>query len=296
MDKEALESYRKAGKIASQTLGWASKLVKPGVRHLDIADGIESRLAEEGVESAFPVNISINDAAAHQTPKYADTTVFGDSDVVKLDLGVHVGGYIADTAVTVDLSGRYGKMVDANLKALDAAVAVIRPGVSVSKIGETVQEIIRGAGYRPIENLTGHELKQHDLHAGLSVPNIKVPYDWEIKEGMALAIEPFATDGAGHVIESKKAEIFSVVSERPTRLREARLLLDAVAEREGLPFAARWYGKTVPPMKLTLVLNQLVQSGILKAYPPLHDRTGGIVSQFEHTVIVTEDGCEVTTR
>jgi len=296
MDEKALESYRKAGKVAGETLDRASKLVKPGVKYIEVTDRIEDMLAKEGLGSAFPVNISVNDAAAHYTPKTNDAAVFTEKDLVKLDIGVHIDGYIADTASTIDLTGEYGKMMEANQKALEEAIKLVKPGVSVSKIGETVQSILNKAGYKPIENLTGHELKQYDLHAGLSIPNIKVPYDWSIKEGMVLAFEPFATDGAGHVIESKHAEIYSVEEERPTRLKEARMLLEEVSERQGMPFATRWLAKKIPQTKLTLALNQLVQQGILKAYPPLHDRGKGMVSQFEHTLIVTEDGCEVTTR
>ncbi|MFH1055164.1 MAG: type II methionyl aminopeptidase [Candidatus Altiarchaeota archaeon] len=296
MEKAPLESYRKAGKIASETLKFGSGLVKPGVKYLDVAEKIEKKVADLGAGLAFPVNLSVNDAAAHYTPKYGDTTVFTDKDLVKVDIGVHVDGYIADTAVTVDLTGKYGKMMEANEKALQEAIKLVKPGVSVSAIGETVQKILSKAGYKPIENLTGHELKQHDLHAGLSVPNIKVPYDWTLEEDMILAFEPFATDGAGHVIESRNAEIYSVISEKPTRMRDARMLLDALSEREGMPFAARWYGKKISPMKLHLMLSQLTQAGILRAYPPLHDKGKGMVSQYEHTLIVTQDGCEVTTR
>jgi methionyl aminopeptidase len=295
MEDEALQSYRKAGKIASETLSWAAKLIKPGVKYLAVTSKIEERLATEGAGSAFPVNISINDAAAHYTPKYNDLGAFTEKDLVKLDIGVHVGGYIADTATTVDLTGEYGKMMEANKRALAEALKLVKPGLSVSRIGETVQGILQSAGYKPIENLTGHELKQYELHAGLSIPNIRVPYDWQLKEGMVLAFEPFATDGAGHVIESRGAEIYSVVSERPTRMREARLLLDAVEERQGMPFASRWYADVIPPIKMGLVLSQLTQQGILKAYPPLHDRGKGMVSQFEHTLIVTDGGCEVIT-
>jgi methionyl aminopeptidase len=296
METDELKSYKKAGKIAAQTLEWAAKQIKPGVKCLDIARNIEKRFEKEGVESAFPVNISINDAAAHYTPKHQDKAEFTEKDIVKLDIGVHIDGYIADTATTVDLTGEYSKMAEANEHALEEAIKAIKPGASVSKVGETVQEILVKAGYKPIENLTGHELKQYDLHAGLSIPNIKVPYDWKIEEGMALAIEPFATDGAGHVIESKHAEIYSVETEKPTRMREARSLLKSISTREGLPFAARWYCNKMTPMKLSIVLNQLTAQEVLKAYPPLHDRAKGMVSQFEHTLIVTEDGCIVTTK
>jgi len=139
-------------------------------------------------------------------------------------------------------------------------------------------------------------VKRYDLHAGISIPNIEVPYDWKIKEGMVLAIEPFATDGYGRVIESKRAEIFSLLESRPTRMREARILLNEIEKRKKLPFAERWFAKKINPMKLSLILRDLVSNKILKAHPILHEKEKGIVSQFEHTMIVTEDGCEVTTR
>jgi methionyl aminopeptidase len=296
MDEEVIESYRKAGALACDTLKWGAGLIKPGVKYLDVADKIKARVEEAGMRLAFPVNISVNDVAAHYTPKHNDPLEFTGEDLVKLDVGVHLDGYIADTATTVDLSGEYGKMMEANEHALDEAIKMVKPGLSVAKIGAAVQKTLTAGGYKPIENLTGHELKQYDLHAGLAVPNIKVPYDWKLAEDMVLAFEPFATDGAGHVIESRHAEIYSVLDARPTRMREARMLLKAVADREGLPFAARWHAKKINPMRLNLVLNQLTQADILKAYPPLHDRGEGMVSQFEHTLIVTEDGCEVTTR
>jgi methionyl aminopeptidase len=296
MEKKELDALIKAGKIASDVLGWGAGLVKPGVKCLEVADKIEERLVKEGAEIAFPVNISLNDGAAHYTPRYDDTQEFSGKDLVKLDIGAHVDGFIADTATTVDLSGEYGSMCEANILALDEAIKLIAPGVSVKTIGGRVQEILNNAGFKPIENLTGHELKEYDLHAGLSIPNIRVPYDWTIEEGMVLAIEPFATDGAGHVVEERRPEIYSMVGEARVRDRQARALLKDVSERRGLPFAARWYAKGMGPMKLNITLNQLSQADALKAYPPLHDKSRGMVSQFEHTVIVTGDGCTVTTR
>ena len=290
-----MESLVKAGKIAKDVMAKSTKLIKPGARHLEAADTIEKMIKDEGGKIAFPTNISINDVAAHQIPKFQDKLEFGEKDIVKVDIGVHIDGYIADTAITIDLSGEYSDMLEVNRKALDAAIELIKPGASISQIGEVVQQIITSAGYKPIENLSGHELKQYDLHAGLNIPNIKTPHDWTIEEGMVLAIEPFATDGAGHVIESPKPEIFSVTEERPIRMREARMLLKALKERGELPFAARWYAKKFNPMKLALILNQLTLAEIIHSYPPLHDKNQGMVSQFEHTVIVQEDSVQVTT-
>jgi methionyl aminopeptidase len=296
MEPKELESYRKAGKIASEVREWSRELVKSEAKILDIAEKVEAKIKELGGEIAFPVNVCINDVTAHYTPKYDDETKLLKTDVVSVDLGVHIDGYIADTAYTIDLSKKYKDMLKANSEALDAALELIKPGALVSEIGKTVYTILADAGYKPIENLTGHEVKQYSLHAGMSIPNIEVPYKWKLEEGMVLAIEPFATDGYGRVIESKHSEIFSLVEPRPTRNRDAREIIAEVIDRESLPFAERWIAKKMSPLKLSAAMRDLLGSGTLRAYPTLHEKERGVVSQFEHTVIVTADGGEVTTK
>ena len=296
MDDEELESYRKAGEIAKGAREWSRGLIKPGAKLLGIAEQIETRIQESGGEMAFPVNVCINEIAAHYTPKVGDGIEIRKEDVVNVDLGVHIDGYIADTAYTIDLSGDYADMLAANEEALNNVIGLVKPGVPTSELGKVVQSTLEGAGYKPIENLTGHEVKQHDLHAGISIPNVVVPYEKKIEEGMVLAIEPFATDGAGRVIESKQAEIFSLKESRPVRMRDARMLLNEIGKtRKALPFAARWFSKKISPLRLNLLLRDLASQEILRKYPILHEQEDGVVSQFEHTMIVTEDGCEVTT-
>ena len=214
MKKEELNKYLASGKIAREVREWSKTLIKENAKILDIANKIESKIRELGGEIAFPTNICINDITAHYTPKFNDKIIIQKEDVVKVDIGVHVDGYIADTACTVDLSGNYSGLLKANEKALNTVVKLIKPGTSLSEIGETVQKTITGAGFKVIENLTGHEIKQYNLHAGLSIPNIPIPYEKKLVEGMVLAIEPFATDGYGRVIEAKHAEIFSLI-EKP---------------------------------------------------------------------------------
>jgi methionyl aminopeptidase len=292
---EEFEKYKKAGKIASEIREWSKGLITPGAKALDIAESIEKRILEKA-EIAFPLNVSLNDKAAHYTPSYNDTLVLKEDDLVTIDLGVHTDGYIADTAYTIDLSGKNEKLVEASKAGLEAAIRTIKPGISVSKVGEAIESAIKSYGFRPIENLTGHELKPYILHAGLAIPNIKVPYDWKIEEGMAFAIEPFATNGSGRVIESKNAEIFSFLAQKPTRMREGKILLQEVEKRKGLPFAERWYTKKMHPLKLKMVLKELVDREALHSYPVLHEKEKGLISQAEHTVIITKDGCEVTTE
>ncbi len=295
MDSQELENYRKAGKIAKDVREWSRPLVKDGEKILDLANKIEERIKKSGGELAFPVNICINDVTAHYAPKWNDTITIAKEDVVSVDLGVHIDGYIADTAYTLDLSGKHEKMLKANELALSKSIELVKPGLQVKEVGRVVQETLTSAGFKPIENLTGHEVDRYDLHAGLSVPNIPVPYDWKIEEGMVIALEPFATNGYGRVVETKFVEIFSLINPKPTRMSESRILLKELESRKTLPFAARWFTKKISPMKLDLVLRDMVFRKILKDYPTLHEKEKGIVSQFEHTVIVTKNGCEVIT-
>ncbi|MBD3262113.1 MAG: type II methionyl aminopeptidase [Candidatus Altiarchaeales archaeon] len=296
MEQSEREKILKAGKIASKVRRWSMKLVKAGAKAVDIADEIEAKIIEENGGLAFPANVCINDVAAHYAPKHMDKTVLGEGDVVSIDLGVHVDGYIGDTAYTIDLSAEHPKLLEANQKALDETLSMIKPGCKVADIGAKVYETMVDAGYKPIENLSGHEVKQYDLHAGLSIPNIKVPYDWEVEEDMVLAIEPFATDGYGRVIESRGAEIYSQLEPIKTRDRQLRGVIKHISKREGLPFTSRWYAQKVNPLKLPILLNQLTQQDVLKSYPPLREKEGGCVSQFEHTILVTEKGCVITTE
>ncbi len=287
--EEIIEKYRKAGKILSEVRSEAVKKVKEGVSLLSVAEFTENMIREKGGEPAFPVNISRNDEAAHSTPSFDDKSVFG-KDIVKLDIGVHIDGYIADTAVTVDLSG-HPELVKAAEKALSDALKSIHAGINTSDIGGVIEEAITSFGYKPIINLTGHGLAQYIQHAPPSIPNKKLPHGVALEEGDIVAIEPFATDGAGKIYDAGNAEIYHIVSERPVRHPSARKLLEKIKEYRTLPFAKRWLGNNVDFAVLALV-----KANIIQPYPILKEAGGGLISQAEHTIIVTADGCEVITR
>lgn len=294
MEKEELASYLKAGKIAAEVREWSRGLIVPGALALEVAERIESRIKEKGAEISFPVNISLNDIAAHYTPFAKDSLVFKEEDLVTIDLGTHIDGYIADTAYTIDLSGKNQKLVEASEAALDAAISKAKDGVSISEIGETVENTIRGRGFKPIENLTGHQLMQYDLHGPIPIPSIKVSFDKELEEGQVFAIEPFATNGRGRVIEGNRIEIYSYLRSVPTRIPEGRKVLEFAEARQGLPFPERWFSD-MNQFKLKMAIKELVQRGALHAYPVLHEAEKGLVSQAEHTLIIEKGGCRVTT-
>jgi len=291
MKDEILEKYRDTGDIAAKILHQGAQEIREGVSYLEVVESIEGHVREEGAELAFPLNLSLNEDAAHDTASPGDIRVFARGDVAKLDLGVQIDGYIADTATTVDL-GNNSLLLDASRAALDAAIKAVRPGATAGEIGAAVQKEIERRGYRPISNLTGHGLGQYILHRPPTIPNVGVNGGVVLEEGMVFAIEPFATTGSGHVGEKTRREIYSQISQKPVRIPAARSIIKKVEDRHGLPFARRWLNEK----KLDITLSALVRSQVLHAYPVLSDIAGSLVSQHEHTVIVTSDGCIVTTR
>ena len=287
VDNDILEKYREAGRILTEVRDKAVKRVKVGASLLELAEHIESSIRDKGAGVAFPANISLNEEAAHATPSSNDKRVFG-RDLVKLDIGAHIDGYIADTAVTIDL-GSNKQIVKASQTALDAAIGIVKAGINTSEISEIIEKTITSFGFNPVVNLTGHGLEQYVQHAPPSILNKKTETGVTLEEGQVIAIEPFTSNGAGRVYEAGHAEIFSLLDIKPIRSSDARTVLREIETFKKLPFAKRWLKGRVD-----MSLRQLEAAGIIRSYPVLKDR--GLVSQSEDTVIVTVDGCEVITR
>ena len=288
---EKFEKHREAGEILAQVRAAAADRVEVGASHLEVAEYAEDRIRELGGEPAFPVNISIDEEAAHATPTPDDDATFGE-EMINLDIGVHVDGWLADTAVTVDLSG-HADLAEAPEEALEAAIEVVEPGVETGEIGAEIESVIDGYGYNPVVNLTGHGLGHWEQHTEPNVPNRAVGQGVELEAGDVVAIEPFATDGGGKVTEGAHEEIYSLEREASVRNRQAREALEQIVEEfKTLPFARRWLDTS----RAKMALRRLEQQNVVHGYPVLKEQDGSLVSQREHTVIVTEDGCEVTTR
>jgi methionyl aminopeptidase len=290
LDDETVEKYRRAGEALRTVLDEAAELIEPGVTQLEVAEHAEARIDELADGPAFPVNISVDEEASHATPARDDDAEFGE-EMVCLDVGVHVDGYIADAATTVDLSGT-PELVEAAEEALDVAVDAVGPGVDTGYVGAEIEDVIRSYGYTPVLNLSGHGVAQWDAHTGPNVPNRGVDHGTELEVGDVVAVEPFATDGRGKVSEGNKEEIYGLERERSVRNRQARRVLETITEEyRTLPFAARW----LDAPRAEMALRRLKQQDVIHGYPVLKEAEGRLVSQAEHTLVVTEDGCEVTT-
>jgi methionyl aminopeptidase len=300
MDKEIYEKYKLAGVIAAEARDYGLNLIKQDVGLLDVANKVESKILDSGAKLAFPVNISINDIAAHYSPKHDENSIFKKGDVVKLDVGAHVDGYIADTAVTVEIgTNKYDDMIKAVDDALDTAISLIKPGVNLSELGRSVQKTVDSYGFKSIDNLTGHSLQRYTLHSGMTIPSVPDMLNKsKPKKDDAIAIEPFVTNGVGHVKSGAGSNIYlcqpSPKLFKLIRDKNSKIMFSKIKNKFGtLPFAQRWFENMFP--NNPIILRKLQFQGAIKHYPQLIEAKKGIVTQKEHTVIVTENGCKVTT-
>jgi len=295
MDPEVEDKYRRAGKITAKARNYGAELIKEGASVLEVVTQIEEFILTNHGRIAFPVNIAIDDIAAHFTPAHNDKLVFERGNLVKLDVGVHVDGYIGDSAITVEVGTRnWNDLIKASSEALAVAVEMIRPGVNLSHLGRSVEQTITSYGFKPINNLTGHSLEQYKLHAGISIPNVEEYNNSQVREGDVLAVEPFSTNGAGRVKGYKKSNIYRFLKEVTVNSPDAQKLQRAIiVNRKGLPFSERWCYRYTKKAKK--VLQKLVSDRGVTMYPILKDVNSGMVAQTEHTVLVTKDGCDILT-
>jgi len=298
LSEDALDRLRQAGLIARRAREEACKLIREAALVIEICEAVEEIIRLEGARPAFPCNVGINEVAAHYTSPPGDQLRIPPRSLVKVDVGASLDGYIADTAATVALSPELEPMVEAARIVLQEAIRAMRAGVPVSRIGLIVQEAASRLGFKPIRNLTGHEIRRNQLHAGMTIPNVGGACPGRLEAGHIYAVEPFLTTmrGAGEVVSAKIATIYRVEPEKTCRqkLREdERRLIQYLAEKFGnLPYAVRWIEGYE---KVKDVHERLVKSGRIQHYPVLVERLGEPVAQAEHTVIVYEDGCEIIT-
>ncbi|VVB77698.1 Methionine aminopeptidase [uncultured archaeon] len=291
---DELDSYKKAGEIAKEVVAYAKDLIKPDMLLVEIAKKIDAKIESLGGGIAFPVNLSIDDIAAHYHPTLEDQTkAYG---LLKVDIGIHVNGFIADTAFSLDLTSdkKYKDLIKASEDALEAALSILEKNPTINDIGEAIQVSIQKKGFSPVVNLSGHELGPYTVHAGITIPNHANASPHKIESG-AYAIEPFATTGEGKIYEGAPSNIYQIITPKNTRGETARKILEYVWEKyETLPFSLREIQEKFGGMS-RLAIKELEQNKIIHSYPQLIEVSHKPVSQAEHTFVKTPDGKIIVT-
>lgn len=297
-DPEALEKFRRSGSILRETREVIRGFVKEDMPIIDVCERAESLIRKKGGKPAFPCNVSINEIAAHYTSPPGDIKRIPEKSVVKIDIGAHVDGYVTDTAVTVCFNPECEDLMRTAEVALEKAVENIGPNISTSKLGTIIETTIKSRGFKPISNLTGHQVGRYLVHAGTSLPNVTHLFSSKIKLGAVYAIEPFVTlpNAVGKVVDAEENTIFRFVKSRSQKNPHAKQLLKHIEENfRTLPFAERWLQGIVPKEYHAEAFKELLSSKTLMSYPIFVEASGKPVAQAEHTVLIVKEGCVVLT-
>jgi methionyl aminopeptidase len=290
------EQYAKAGRITREVRGLVRERVRPGMGYLETCLMVEKEIRARGAGPAFPTGIGVNQVTAHYAPQEDDASVYSEGDLIKVDFGVEVDGYIADTAVTVTFNPERRLLLEAAERALDVAISTAKRETRAGEIGREIYKEASRCGFRTIENLTGHTLDRYVVHAGKSIPNIYVPGAQSLKKGDVFAIEPFVTSksAAGYVVDTPSQTIYSLIGRKKTGVAELDGFAEAVwNSRKMLPFTPRWYVEELGRKKVDELLKQLVKRKVMRSYPTLVEASGSPVAQFEHTMALDEGGLVV---
>jgi methionyl aminopeptidase len=297
-DKEALEKFRLSGKILRETREEMKRFVRENMPIVQVCEKAEALIREKGGKPAFPCNVSINEIAAHYTSPPNDEREIPEKALAKVDIGVHVDGYVTDTAFTACFNPEYDIMVNTAADALQSAIDNIHGDMAISRIGAIIEKTIKNRGFKPIANLTGHSVGRYLIHAGTSIPNVMQVSFAKVKAGEVFAIEPFVTlpNAGGRVEDSAEITIFRLVKAKSIKNMYAKQLLKYIEKNfRSLPFAERWLKGVVPNEQHVEAFKELLKSKALMGYPVFVEVSRKLVAQAEHTVLITENGCEVLT-
>ncbi len=295
MLKEELKSYKRSGAILEKTFRLALELTKPGIKLLDIAEKLENHIRSYSAVPAFPVNISINEIAAHYSPTINDESLIPEKSIVKIDCGVSVNGYLSDAARTIIFDNQWQELHEASEQALDNAIKEIGANISVYKIGEVIEKTIKKAGFLPITNLTGHSLARYSLHDGISIPNYSVSKNLrkasdKFKVGHAYAIEPFATTGIGKVVDGDDITIYMLLNKtgKISLHKKIREIYELIKTKTySLPFSPRLiYNENFDEELIEDAIIELYEKGIVHGYPILVEASKAPVTQTEDTILI----------
>jgi methionyl aminopeptidase len=296
--EEELQKFQSAGKIAREVREEIRNTVKEGMPIIDICEKVEEMTKLKGAKPAFPCNVSINEIAAHYTSPPNDKKTIPERSIVKVDIGVHIDGYIADTATSICFDPEYNSMVETAEEALEKAISILRPGLSIASFGKEIQKTIKTRGFKPVSNLTGHLIKRYIIHAGKSLPNVFNLSASRIKEGEIYGVEPFVTTtkASGRVENIKGTYIFRYSKNKSLKKPYAKQILRYIKKNFlTLPFTERWLKDFSNSIDYESAFSELLSSKSVIGYPVFIEASRKLVAQAEYTVLIQNDGCSVLT-
>lgn len=289
------------------------------MKYMELATFIESKITNYVGKNdlsggyGFPVGISVNNIAAHDSAIFNDQRVFTKNDVVKIDFGIHLNGNIIDSAFTYCKDDNYDELLECTIEATKKGISMAGPDANILDITNSINEIItsyelninnKTTQINPIEGLGGHNILPYKIHAGKIIlcknTYPKNMLNQRMADGEIYAIETFASTGSGkisqdHNIPFTHYMLKDGVGKINFSSNMTRETYNWIKKNRGtLPFAPRWIeSENFKETKIKLGLNDLLKKGVILSYPALSDTTGTYISHSEHTISVSEKGTQI---
>jgi methionyl aminopeptidase len=223
--KAEIEKMRAAGKIVGQVLQKLVAMVEPGITTLDLDREAERLIRDAGGYPTFKgyngyqasLCTSINEEVVHGIP--SEKRKLREGDIIGIDCGVTLQGYVGDSAVTVpvgQISEAIANLLEATRQSLNAAIAQCQIGNRLGDVGFAVQSYVEPRGYSVVRNYCGHGIGRA-MHEDPQVPNYGEPGKGTIiREGLVIAIEPMINLGGHHVKQLSDGWTVVTIDGRPS--------------------------------------------------------------------------------
>ncbi|XP_077583232.1 proliferation-associated protein 2G4-like [Stigmatopora nigra] len=309
--------YKMGGDIANQALRLVLETAKPGVSVLSLCEkGDTYIMAETGKVFkkekdmkkgiAFPTSVSVNNCVCHFSPLKSDPDyVLKDGDLVKIDLGVHVDGFIANVAHSFvvgaskekPITGRKADVIKAAHLCTEAALRLVKPGNQNTQVTEAWGKIAQSFKCSPIEGMLSHQLKQHVIDGEKTI--IQNPTDQQKKDHEkadfevheVYAVDVLISTGEG---KARDGGLRTTIYKRDAskqyglKMKTSRTFFSEVERRfDAMPFTLRAFGDEA---KARLGVVECAKHELLQPFSVLHEKEGEFVAQFKFTVLLMANG------
>jgi len=307
---DAVTKYKLAGDIANRVLAQLVKETVPGKVIVDlctlgdklITEAVSTQYNKGKVEKgvAFPTSFSVNNCLGHFSPLVGDTATIKEGDLVKVDLGVHLDGFIALGAhtfvalepanATQPVTGRKADVICAAHYAAECAHRLIKPGNKNTQVTEMISKVASQFGCEAVEGVLSHQMKRFVIDGNnviINKANVDQKVDeFEFEEGQVYAVDIVMSTGEGKAreLESRTTIYKRAVDQNYLlKLQAARYVFNEVNNRfPTLPFTLR----ALDEKRARLGITECVKHDLVIPYPVLYEKDNEFVAQFKFTVMI----------
>ncbi|WOL04820.1 hypothetical protein Cni_G13542 [Canna indica] len=314
---DVVTKYKSAAEIVNKALQLVLSQCKPKAKIVDLCEKGDSFIREQtgnmyknvkkkierGV--AFPTCISVNNTVCHFSPLGNDEIVLEENDIVKIDMGCHIDGFIAVVAHTHviqegPVTGRAADVIAAANTAAEVALRLVRPGRKNKDVTEAIQKVAAAYDCKIVEGVLSHQLKQFVIDGNKVILSVGSPEtrvdEVEFEENEVYAIDIVTSTGEGKpkLLDEKQTTIYkrAVDKNYHLKMKSSRFIFSEISQKFPImPFTAR----ALEEKRARLGLVECVNHDLLQPYPVLHEKPGDLVAHIKFTVLLMPNGSDKIT-